>query len=67
MSRRMSRLIASAFAAGGVAFGSTVAAALSDGGQMSKSTYWIILAAIIGAMAKDVQASLSEPPRKGQP
>lgn len=66
MERRMVRVITSAIAAGGVAFGGAVSAAFANGGQqISKATYWVILGAVIGAIAKDIQASLSSPPGQG--
>jgi hypothetical protein len=65
--RRVVRLIASALAAGGVAFGSTVAVAFSDGGTLTETTSWLILGAVVAAMCKDIQASLSSPPERRGP
>lgn len=65
LSRLVLRVIASAFGAGAIAFSTTVSAALINTTELRKGTGWIILAAVLGAIGKDVQASLSRSPSQG--
>lgn len=65
--RKILRTLASMLAAGGIAFGASVSAAFSNGGAVTDATYWVIVGAILAAMAKDLQASLSEPPGTSGP
>lgn len=62
LSRLVLRVIASALGAGAIAFGSTVSAALVQSGTMTEGTMWIVAAAVVGAIGKDVQSSLSRAP-----
>lgn len=62
LSRLVLRVIASALGAGAIAFGSTVSAALVQSGEMTQGTQWIIAAAVVGAIGKDIQSSLSRAP-----
>ena len=62
LSRLVLRVIVSAFGAGAIAFGSTLSAALVQSGELTQGTYWIVLAAVVGAIGKDIQSNLSHPP-----
>jgi hypothetical protein len=62
LSRLVLRVIVSALGAAAIAFGSTLSAALVQTGEMKEGTYWIVLAAVVGAIGKDIQSNLSHPP-----
>ena len=61
-SRIVLRVIVSALGAGAIAFGATLSAALVQSGTLTEGTQWIVLAAVVGAVGKDLQASLSQSP-----
>ncbi len=64
MYRRLARMIASAIAAGAIAFGTAVATAFANASTINDATCWIIIGAVVAAVGKDVQSGLSEPPGK---
>lgn len=64
MSRQMARMIVSAIAAGGVAGGGALATAMTGGADgPTTPQLWLSGALAIVAMFKDIQASLSSPPK----
>lgn len=65
MTRRVARMIASAFSAALIAFGTAIGSAFANGAtHLTEQGWWLIGGAIALAVGQNISASLSEPPRR---
>jgi hypothetical protein len=63
MDRRVVRLLASAMAAGGIAFGTSVTTTFANGGtEFTTAALWTIIGGVVSAVGNSIQTSLSHPP-----